>query len=445
VNDLGARGFQPSGSRSTQSAPSPQSVERLIFFAVFAAFAFIVAIGCGKKGPPLAPLIKLPAPLADLSAARHGNTVDLQFTLPSANTDGTHPANVARVDVYAITAPATPPLTDAQVLKLGTKVGSVAVKAPRDPNATSDPDEPDNDDDVDAPEGPGLDQGAVGRVAESLAASSLTPVAVPRTTARAEAQAAADDRPTPLLPPPSAPLSRTYVGVGVSARGRNGPLSKRIAVPLVSPPPPPSSATIVYTETAVTLTWSPATAGASPGPAGGPDVLPSTPIGVTRPVIGYNVYDVSQPASALKLTKAPIAETRFEDGRIVWGEERCYVVRTAETVGGATIESDAPPAACRTLTDTFAPAAPKSLKAVSSEGAINLIWEPNTEKDLAGYIVLRAVAPGETLEVITPAPVREPSFRDSVQAGVRFVYAVKAVDTAGNVSPLSNREEEAAR
>jgi hypothetical protein len=404
----------------------------------------IMCTACGKKGPPLPPLVKLPAPLVDLTAVRRGDTIDLQFTVPSANTDGTHPANVARVDVYAVTAPVAPPLTDAELLKLGTKIGSVAVKAPRDPNATSDPDEPDDDEEVDAPEGPGLDQGVVARVAESLAASSLIPVEVPKSSSRADAQAAGD-RSAVLLPAPSAPLSRTYVGVGVSTRGRNGPVSKRIAVPLVAPPPRPSPDPIVYNETTVTLTWSSTTAAASPGPADAAAVLPSKEIGTTPPVIGYNVYDLSNPASAVKLTKAPIAATRFEDARIVWGEQRCYVVRTAVTVGGTTIESDAPPATCRMLTDTFAPEAPKSLRSVSSEGAINLIWEPNSEKDLAGYIVLRAVAPSEKLESITPAPIRELSFRDGVQAGLRFVYAVEAVDKAGNVSPMSNRVEEAAR
>lgn len=404
----------------------------------------ILCMACGKKGPPLPPLVKLPAPLADLSAVRRGDTIDLQFTVPSANTDGTRPANVARVDVYAITAPPAPPLTDAQVLKLGTKVGSVAVKAPRDPNATSDPDEPDDDEEVDAPEGPGVDQGVVARVAESLAASSLIPVEVPKRFSRAESQDA-DDRPAPLLPAPSTPLSRTYVGVGVSARGRNGPLSKRIAVPLVRPPTRPSPPTIVYNETTVTLTWPSTTADASPGAADTGGVLPSKEIGTTLPAIAYNVYDVSKPASALKLTKTPIAETRFEDARIVWGEQRCYVVRTTVTVGGTTIESDAPPATCRTLTDTFAPEAPKSLRSVSSEGAINLIWEPNTEKDLAGYLVLRAILPSQALEPITSAPIRELTFTDGVQAGVRFVYVVKAVDKAGNVSAPSNRVEEAAR
>ena len=92
---------------------------------------------CGKKGPPLPPLVKLPVAPSDLTAARRADTVDLQLTVPSANTDSSRPANVARVEVYAFTGPAT--VSEAEVLKQGTKVASIAVKAPRDPDATFDP------------------------------------------------------------------------------------------------------------------------------------------------------------------------------------------------------------------------------------------------------------------------------------------------------------------
>jgi len=95
------------------------------------------------------------------------------------------------------------------------------------------------------------------------------------------------------------------------------------------------------------------------------------------------------------------------------------------------------------------PAAPKNLAAVASEGAINLIWEANTEGDLAGYMVLRAPAvEGGKLVPITPAPIKETTFRDTkVRAGVRYAYVVVAVDTATpqNVSAQSNRVEETAR
>ena len=55
----------------------------------------LLCVACGKKGPPLPPLVKLPVAPLDLAAERRGSTVDLQFTVPSVNTDGSRPANVA--------------------------------------------------------------------------------------------------------------------------------------------------------------------------------------------------------------------------------------------------------------------------------------------------------------------------------------------------------------
>ena len=141
----------------------------------------------------------------------------------------------------------------------------------------------------------------------------------------------------------------------------------------------------------------------------------------------------------------PIAEAQFSDARIEWGAERCYVVRAVETVGDLTLESDAAPPACQKLVDTFPPAAPKGLTAVPTEGAINLIWQSNGEKDLAGYLVLRAVAPGENLSPVTPSPIQGTTFKDAVEPAVRYVYAVAAVDKAGNTSAPSGAVEATAR
>ena len=146
-----------------------------------------------------------------------------------------------------------------------------------------------------------------------------------------------------------------------------------------------------------------------------------------------------------RLTRTPVAEPRYVDARVVWGERRCYTVRTVLTLGASSLESDEPAPGCVTLVDRFPPAAPKGLSAVPSEGAISLIWEPNTESDLRGYIVLRASAPGETLQPITSAPIAQTTLKDAVVAGVRYVYAVRAVDEAGNLSEPSERVEEAAR
>jgi hypothetical protein len=58
--------------------------------------------------------------------------------------------------------------------------------------------------------------------------------------------------------------------------------------------------------------------------------------------------------------------------------------------------------------------------------------------------VWRAIG-SQPLQQITPAPMTDASFFDGVRAGLRFVYAVQAVDKAGNKSPLSDRVEETAR
>jgi len=118
------------------------------------------------------------------------------------------------------------------------------------------------------------------------------------------------------------------------------------------------------------------------------------------------------------------------------------------TVDTAAIESAPSEPICVTPKDTFPPAAPKGLAAVSGSGAINLIWDANTDADLGGYLVLRAEAPGDTLQPLTPQPIRETRYRDTtVTAGVRYVYAVIAVDRAAppNRSAPSNKVEETAR
>jgi hypothetical protein len=396
---------------------------------------------CGKAGPPLPPLVKLPAPPAEVVAERRGASVDIHLVVPSANTDGTRPANVERVDVYGLTAPAS--VTDDQIFKLGAKIGTVKVKAPRDPNATVEPDDPASD--AEPPVGAGLDQGATAAVTEVLTPAAMTQVDLSKGARRASTRT---ERARPLAGPPPGVLSRVYAGVGISTRGRRGPFSKRVAVPLVPAPPPAAAPDVAYDETAITVTWTPPSgAPVAQEPASG-DVLPARLIGVSIPTTAYNVYEVKPQAPGekehqeIRLTSQPVAGAPFVDSRLEWGVERCYAVRVVRIFDGLTAESDASPPRCVTPADTFPPRPPTGLQAVASEGAISLIWEPNTEKDLAGYIVLRADARSGTMVPVTPTPIQVTTLRDPVQPGVRYVYAVQAVDRAGNTSVPSSRSEE---
>ncbi len=86
--------------------------------------------------------------------------------------------------------------------------------------------------------------------------------------------------------------------------------------------------------------------------------------------------------------------------------------------------------------DTFAPATPAGLNAVSGIGSIELVWDRNTEADLKGYRVYRAIESGE-FERISEF-TDSPAYSDrQIEAGKKYRYVVTAIDLAGNESPKS--------
>jgi hypothetical protein len=361
------------------------------------ACAVLVASGCGKKGPPLPPLVLLPDAPSELSAVRRGPQVDLTFHVPGANTDRSTPADLARIDVYAAVTPE--PLGAEQVVREGTRVATLPINKPPDP------DEP---------------------PAETRAPDS-TPATAPDATAQRPAaldQNAVAHVSDPLPGDADPSAYRTYVAVGFNARGRRGALSTAAAVPLAPPPPAPAQPRIEYDEKAITLSW--------------PEVS-----GAEDQTVAYSVYTAGPDGAPL--TPEPIGEPQFADEQITWDQERCYEVRSAVTINEVRIESEPSTSACVTPHDTFAPAAPEGLVGVGAEGAVSLIWTANSEPDLAGYLVLRAVEPETVLAPLTPEPIADTNFRDTLPSGSRATYAVVAVDKAGNRSEPSSRITESSR
>jgi predicted small lipoprotein YifL len=451
------------------------SRRRWIAGAAWLLAASVSFAACGKKGPPLAPLLKVPATPADTAARRVGNVADVQFRVAGANGDGTRPADITRVEVYGYTGEAPTP---AEVVKYGTLVVKVPVRKPpaRDEEAEAKDDEEDPDKPAKkAPPKPpppprppasmvnGFDQGDLLVASEPLGPEQMT-VVEPKRPKSAQRPVVEDPWQPRLTPAKGKGNARLYFVVGVNHRGQRGGFSAPLSVPLSPPPSAPSALEVAYTEKGIALSWQ--APSDLPRPVQGPapeGALPSTSRAVQGPNGGFNVYEVP-PAPKAEGTEAAapvppvmagslakplndklLEETSFLVAGLEFGKARCFAVRAVAQSAAVSEESEASAPACITPKDTFPPAAPKSLSAVGSEGAISLIWEANSEADLAGYLVLRSEA-GKPPQALTPQPIKETTFRDATVArGVRYLYTVVAVDTAGNRSAASNRVEETAR
>jgi hypothetical protein len=353
-----------------------------------AAVLAALAGACGKRGDPLPPLRTTPSRIDDLAAHRVDDRVDVSWTVPATNTDGTTPPAVTRVDLYARSTTATEPALTVEAVRLPEYLVARVI---------------------------------VGGAADAAAPS--TAGTAPAAPAPAPGERAIFTERTDALTAPGAAV-RHYLAVPVAGGGggRPGPPSELVSVPLaaVALPAPPGDVTATYTETTLEVSWTPAGAGQS--------------FRVLTPVAG--------PAAPTPVTPKPIAESRYAEP-VQFGTERCFVVRTLLVRGSTTLEGPPSLPACLTAVDRFPPAAPATLQAIQEGASVALIWARVEAADLAGYVVLRGEGGGENMQPLVGAPVPGTSYRDeTVKPGVAYVYAVYAQDRAmpPNVSQLSPRQ-----
>jgi len=420
----------------------------------------LVAGGCGKKGAPLPPFVRIPAAVETLDAVRFGNQIYVTLTVPAVNIDMSVPVDIARIDVYGYTGVAAPPR--ARWVEFGALVATIPVSPP----PITPPDVP--------PSAAGLDTasalpGNVVSILDALEGNELVqgPVA-------AVVPLRPDVSTMPVVDTPSV-LRRFYIAVPFSQRGRPGPPGKQVDFVLGAVPEPPSELRVTYDPTATSLAWEPSggllgflldrslpreplpfdeveparTTAPSSSDASAPE-SPTT-YHVYRDAVGDPTArpDQTPPSSwrasiPAAINPAPLLETTVRDA-VDFGLERCYTVRAQR--GGVLSEPSS--RVCVTPSDLFPPGPPVGLATVPSEGAINLIWEPNTESDLGGYLVLRRGPGDATLRQLTSAPIGDARYRDTaVESGAQYSYAVVAVDKQApqpNASAPSATVDEVAR
>jgi hypothetical protein len=359
--------------------------------AILAAGALGVA-GCGKKGPPQPPVRIVPRPAQNVHVRQTGPDVVLEATIALSRSDGSPlgPGSVVRIMRMRASPTLRPASVSARYLmtvfqKEGKNLASVGGADLQRAVATG------------------------GRIVYHDKAA-LGPVS-------------GTGAGTPVEPP----ARYLYAVQVVDERGERSALSVPQEIQLMPPPPPPVRLKVETAEGEVQLSWE----------SGAPE----------KPGEIYNVYRrlaAQEEEPLVPLNVAALAERIFVDGKFQYGETYRYAVRALllpppplrESVSSDEVE-------VRPL-DVFPPKAPTGLAAAVEGQAIKLYWFPNSEPDLRGYRIYRREEKGEFLS-IGQVEGAETSFADAaVVRGVRYHYAVTAVDgaTPPNESPRSQEVSE---
>jgi hypothetical protein len=388
--------------------------------AIVAALLIACIAGCASPGPPRPPSLDLPEVVKDLTAERVGDVVRLHWTTPTMTTD--------HIDIKG-------PMT-----------------------------------------------AEICRITVSSAAPDPVCVMVARLPVQPGPTPAAEALPQVLTVDPSTLLA--YRVQILNAHGRSAGLSSEAFAAAGAAPPPVEQLRATPTRDGAMLEWqhqdttAPVELDRLPvGPNGVVEPAPKpAPRPSSKPTIRKQTSTPQKPApfpepKPLQMAPPTPIEIKLRtpqstdaggtiDHTAQMGESYRYTAQRVRSVslGGHALElrSFISPPVTVVMRNTFPPHAPTGLEAVPGgatavDRSIDLSWTPNTDPDLAGYIVYRqeidskGVAAG-TATRLNSTPVVGPAYRDqTATAGRRYAYYVTAVDTAGNESAPGDTIQETVR
>ena len=343
--------------------------------AALALSAYAVA-ACGKKSPPVAPELRAPQPITDLSGVVDESAITLSWTPPNRRADNTR-------------------LRDFTLMRVFRAEDSGA----GEPRAAMRVD---------------------GRIAgyEEIAAIRG---AEPEPAVRRGNHLVLTDR-------QGLTYGRryTYVILAGDPQGRIGPPSQRVSVTYAVAAAEPESVVAEPRDGAVRVNWNAPTRMLDGSAA-------------TEPFRYEVMRGTSEDGELSAVTPAPMSERTLTDSGLQNDRAYVYAVRAVRDVAGTTVYGRPSARVSATPRDTTPPSPPANLVAIPSEGAVRLSWSPSPETDVAGYVVYRASESGD-FERIGSTTAPSTTFVDRVATRGVYRYAVTAEDNAArpNESRRSN-------
>jgi len=409
--------------------------KRSLLLILFCISLALFVITCGKKAAPIPPVPIVPYAVQVSKVVQSGNLLIYSFQLPVLNTDNRTPADINKIEIYRLkdlriipepqtqTAP-----TQTQTQQSQTQTAPQTQSQPQPQTQTQTGPQTQSRPQTQSQTQPAPAKEEMPRVIneEELHDRSEMVAEIPKEMIDAYLKDGFFFYTEKInLAPESEDLKNWYYYAvkSYNKKGKSAGYSRTAALFPAIVPQPPSSFTAILSEKGIRLTWS----------APKQDVTGKP---LQESSITYNLYRGTNanfapdpPLNGLQ----PLSTNGFTDTTFQFGQPYYYFVRAHMTGTKKEQESEASNAILIWPQDTFPPAAPQELNAVSAREGMVLIWAPNAENDVAGYNIYRSTESGTGYQKINSEHIRETTYTDKdVQAGQKYYYQITAVDSAPN-------------
>jgi hypothetical protein len=340
------------------------------------ALAALALAACGKKSPPVAPELRAPQAIGDLSGVVEESAITLSWTPPNRRADNTRLRDFTLMRIFRAEDSGTGEPRAAMSVD-----GRIA----------------------------GYDEIAAIRGAEPEPAVRRGPHLV-----LSDRQGLTHGR------------RYTYVILAGDPQGRIGSPSPRVSVTYAVAPGEPESVVAEPRDGAVRVTWNAPTRMLDGSAA-------------TEPVTYQVLRGTSEDGELSPITPARTSERTLTDTGLQNDRAYVYAVRAAREVAGTTVYGRPSARVSATPRDTTPPSPPTNLVAIPSEGVVRLSWNPSPESKVTGYIVYRATESG-AFERIGSTSAPSTTFVDRAATRGVNRYVVTSQDSAArpNESRRSN-------